>query len=124
MFLNSHLLGEVERVCDRVAIVDRGKVVASESMSDLAEGRSVRVRASNLGDGDRAAVGAFGRVSADGEWLAIDGIERDAVPDLVAAIVARGGRVHAVLPGHAGLEQRFFEALGEGRDETREDVAP
>jgi ABC-2 type transport system ATP-binding protein len=124
VFLNSHLLDEVERVCDRVAIVDRGRVVASESITSLAESRPVRVRASNLGDADRAALGAFGRVSDDGEWLAIDGISSDAVPDLVAAIVSRGGRVHAVLPGHANLERRFFEALGEGRDETGEELAP
>jgi ABC-2 type transport system ATP-binding protein len=112
VFLNSHLLGEVERVCDRVAIVDRGHVIAEETMTDLVAGRSVRVRASGLGDADHGVLRAFGRLAVDGEWLSVDGIEAGDVPDLVATIVGRGGRVHAVLPARASLERRFFEALG------------
>src|SRR5213593_169672 len=45
VFLNSHLLSEVEQVCDRVAVVDRGRVIASGTMDDLLSGTAVRVRA-------------------------------------------------------------------------------
>jgi len=115
VFLNSHLLGEVERVCDRVAIVDHGRVIASQTMPELLAGRAVRLHVTGLGDADRAALGSFGRLALDGAWISVAGIEADRVPDLVAAIVGRGGRVHAVLPGRESLEERFFELLEEGR---------
>ncbi len=112
VFLNSHLLTEVERVCDRVAIVDRGRVVAEVAMRELLDDRSVRLRVDGLGAADQAALARFGRLvpAADG-WLALTGIEGDSVPDLVAEVVRRGGRVRAVVPGHRTLEDRFLDLL-------------
>ncbi|MGZ6340552.1 MAG: ABC transporter ATP-binding protein [Candidatus Limnocylindrales bacterium] len=121
VFLNSHLLTEVERVCDRVAIVDRGRVMAEMGMADLLAERSVRVRVDGLGDADLAALARFGpsEREADGPgWLTLSGLDEEAVPDLVAEIVRRGGRVHAVVPGHRSLEDRFLDLLG--RDEGAE----
>src|SRR4051812_33211009 len=48
VFLNSHLLGEVERLCDRVAIVNRGRVVAAGPLADLLGASAVRIRATGL----------------------------------------------------------------------------
>src|SRR4029453_18247334 len=48
VFLNSHLLTEVERVCDRVAIVDHGRVLASGRLDDLLGEPTVRIRATDL----------------------------------------------------------------------------
>ncbi len=115
VFLNSHLLGEVERVCDRVAIVDRGRVVASQPVSELVAGRSVRIQVRGLGPADRASMARFGRMAEDGEWLVFADVDPERVPDIVAAIVVSGGRVAAVLPGRESLEERFFELLAEGR---------
>ena len=109
VFLNSHLLSEVELVCDRVAIVDRGKVIATGSLGDLLTGDSVRVRATGVDGIDGLRV--FGEVSHDGDWLVVRKIQADRVPDLVAAIVAAGGRVHAVDPRHESLEDRFLSLL-------------
>jgi ABC-2 type transport system ATP-binding protein len=115
VFLNSHLLGEVERVCDRVAIVDRGRVVASQPVSDLVAGRSVRIQVRGLGLAEMAPLAHFGRMARDGEWLTFADVDPDRVPDIAAAIVTAGGRVAAVLPGGESLEERFFELLAEGR---------
>jgi ABC-2 type transport system ATP-binding protein len=115
VFLNSHLLGEVERVCDRVAIVDRGRVVASQPVSDLVAGRSVRIQVGGLRPVEAAPLARFGRMAQDGEWLTFTDVDTDSVPDIVAAIVTAGGRVAAVLPGGETLEERFFELLAEGR---------
>ena len=115
VFLNSHLLGEVERVCDRVAIVDRGRVVASQPVSDLVAGRSVRIKVGGLPPAGAAPLARFGRMVQDGEWLTFTDVDTDSVPDIVAAVVAAGGRVSAVLPGGESLEERFFELLAEGR---------
>ena len=110
VFLNSHLLTEVERVCDRVAIVDRGRVVSELNMAELTRDQGVRVRVTGSPDAKDAAA-RFGPVSVDGEWLVVDAIADADVPALVAELVARGGRIHAVVPTHQSLEERFMELL-------------
>jgi ABC-2 type transport system ATP-binding protein len=123
IFLNSHLLTEVERVCDRVAIIDHGGVVASGRLDDLLGESSVRIRATDLPKTATASLDRFGRVVAsDDGWLSIAGIDRDAIPDLVAAIVRAGGRVHAVDAGRATLEDRYMELVGGGP--ARADASP
>jgi ABC-2 type transport system ATP-binding protein len=119
VFLNSHLLGEVERVCDRVAIVDRGRVIVEGTIEELLGSRSVRVRATGLDGTAQANLGRFGPLTIDGDWLTIRPIEAERVPEIVAAIVAAGGRVYVVEPGRATLEDRFLallqaEGVGEG----------
>jgi len=106
VFLNSHLLTEVERVCDRVAIVDRGRVVAAGRPDDLVEDSGVRVVVSGL-DAPAEVAGRFGSVDEDGVGLRV-GCSPDDVPDLVAALIAAGGRVHAVEPLRTTLEDRFL----------------
>jgi ABC-2 type transport system ATP-binding protein len=112
VFLNSHLLTEVEMVCDRVAMVDQGRVIATGTLDDLLGGRACRLRVSGLTPQQRASLASFGQLDDDGEWLSVGGIEPDRVPDLVAEAVRLGGRVYAVEPRHQTLEDRFLELLG------------
>src|SRR5439155_24387519 len=114
VFLNSHLLSEVEQVCDRVAIVDHGKVIAEGTLEELLRADTVRVRATDLTRDGRAALSPFGTITDEGEWLVVRGIRPERVPNLVAAIVSSGGRVHAVEPAHESLEDRFLRLLGAG----------
>jgi ABC-2 type transport system ATP-binding protein len=112
VFLNSHLLSEVEQVCDRIAVVDHGKVIATGTMADiLGKDGAVRVRATGLDDKGRQALGSFGQVDDEGEWITFRGLPSDRVPDMVSEIVRRGGRVYAVEPRHETLEDRFLELL-------------
>src|SRR5207249_4542680 len=97
VFLNSHLLSEVEQVCDRVAVVDHGRVIASGTMQDLLSGSAVRVRVSGL-DGQLAKLEAFGPVDDEGEHLTFTKLGPERVPDLVSEIVKLGGRVYEVVP--------------------------
>ncbi|MBI3521519.1 MAG: ABC transporter ATP-binding protein [Chloroflexi bacterium] len=110
VFLNSHLLSEVEQVCDRVAIVDEGRVIASGTFDELLAGDSVRVRVTGLPDGALASFGA--QVDRDGDWTVIRGIRGDRIPDLIAEVVRLGARVYAVEPAHESLEDRFLSLLG------------
>ena len=115
VFLNSHLLSEVELVCDRVAVVDAGRVVAAGSLEELLGEDSVRIHATGLDPAARAGLARLGPLTDDGDWLAISPIAPERIPDIVAAIVAAGGRVHAVQPGRASLEERFLGLVEESR---------
>ena len=111
VILNSHLLSEVEQVCDRVVIVHRGRMVASGPIEDVVAAGGVRLQVTELDEAGRRSLEAFGPLSSDGPWLAIRPLERARIPDVVDAIVAAGGRVHAVEPGRGSLEARFLELV-------------
>ena len=113
VFLNSHLLSEVEQVCDRVAVVDHGRVIASGTMDDLLSGTAVRVRVAGLAPADNTKLAAFGPVDDEGDQLTFTKLDIERVPELVSAIVALGGRIYEVVPRHQTLEDRFLQLLHE-----------
>jgi len=112
VLLNSHLLGEVERLCDRVAIVNRGRVIAAGGLGDVAGDPELRIRVTELPDAE-ARLSAFGPVTRDEGWLVIRPLAVARVPDVVAAVVAAGGRVHAVDPAGRSLEEAFLALVRE-----------
>ena len=112
VFLNSHLLSEVEQVCDRAAVVDHGRVIASGTMDELlGGGTAVRVRVAGLTPADKNKLSDFGRIDDEDEQLTFASLSPDRVPELVAAIVGMGGRVFEVTPRHQTLEDRFLQLL-------------
>jgi ABC-2 type transport system ATP-binding protein len=113
VFLNSHLLSEVEQICHRVAIVDRGRVVAQGTLDELLGGDTVRVRATGLDRAAKTSLAKYGQLDDEGDWLILRGIDTERVPELIGDIVRLGGRVYAVEPRHESLEDRFLRLLGQ-----------
>ena len=111
VFLNSHLLSEVEQVCDRVAVVDHGRVIASGTMDELLGGTAVRVRVSGLTQADKNRLSQYGRIDDEGDQITFANLNAERVPELVATIVSMGGRVYEVAPRHQTLEDRFLQLL-------------
>jgi ABC-2 type transport system ATP-binding protein len=111
VFLNSHLLSEVEQVCDRVAVVDHGRVIAEGTMDELLGGTAVRVRVTGLAQADKNKLMTFGRIDDEGDQLTFNNLAAERVPELVTAIVEMGGRVYEVTPRHQTLEDRFLQLL-------------
>ena len=111
VFLNSHLLSEVEQVCDRVAVVDHGRVIASGTMDELLGGTAVRVRVSGLTQADKNRLSQYGRIDDEGDQITFANLVAERVPELVATIVSMGGRVYEVAPRHQTLEDRFLQLL-------------
>ncbi len=111
VFLNSHLLTEVEQVCDRVAVVSRGRIIASGTIDELVGGDSVRLRLGGVDAAVRAALERHGALGETDGWTSVAGVSPDQVPGLVADAVAAGARVYAVEPVRQSLEERFLSLL-------------
>lgn len=113
VFLNSHLLGEVEAVCDTVAIIDRGQIVARGRLEDLlAPTVEVEMEVEGLTPGLEAALAA--QASAchrNGSHLALTLVRREDVPRLAETVIASGGRLHALIPRQRSLEELFVEVI-------------
>ena len=119
VLLNSHLIGEVERVCDRVVILDRGRVAAAGTLAELLGRREVRLRLAGVGAPAEALLAAAGPLRRDGAWFTVTlpaGEDDLTVPALVAGLVEHGVRVHAVEPGRISLEERLLGILRDGAD--------
>ncbi|HVA20721.1 MAG TPA: ABC transporter ATP-binding protein [Candidatus Micrarchaeia archaeon] len=111
VFLNSHLLTEVEQVCDRVAVVDRGRVVGEGSLASLLGGGAVRVRCTGVEPPALERLRAFGRATASDGWLVWQGLGAERVPELVRELVAEGARIYQVEASSTSLEERFLQLL-------------
>jgi ABC-type multidrug transport system ATPase subunit len=109
VFLSSHLLHEVEQICDRVAVLNKGKVVAQGSMGELvAQETLLRVRVSS----PQAAVEALrslpgvSHLSANGAYLEVRGPQPEAV---IAHLVAAGLAPREVREERPDLESLFLQ---------------
>ncbi|GAA4424651.1 ABC transporter ATP-binding protein [Actinokineospora soli] len=114
VLLNSHLIGEVERVCDRVVILDRGRVAESGTLAELLGRRELKLRLTGLTPGAEARLSATVPVEREGEWFTValpDDDDDSTVPDLVRDLAAAGVRVHAVEPARITLEERLLGIL-------------
>ncbi|MGB3410762.1 MAG: ABC transporter ATP-binding protein [Microthrixaceae bacterium] len=113
VLLNSHLLGEVEQVCDHVIILHHGTVVHSGSLTDLARGAEVRVTLRQMDVDAVAVLEGFGRIAArDGETVLVALDDADAVPALATALAARGCQIEALVPMQRSLEDVFVDLIG------------
>lgn len=109
--LNSHLLTEVEAVCDRVAVLRAGRVIAQGSLSDLRGQAEISVRLDDSGPSVEEVLARFGSARVEGEWQVIAMEDPARVPDLVAAVAAAGGRILAVENRQGSLEDRLIALL-------------
>jgi ABC-2 type transport system ATP-binding protein len=117
IFLNSHLLSEVEMVCDRVAIVDRGRVVRSGPLAELVGGApEVRVTVDHVDAQLIAELDRLGEVLAvDGNTVTLSVSDLELVPSVADRVVRGGYRLHGLVPTHQSLED-LFVSLVAGRD--------
>jgi ABC-2 type transport system ATP-binding protein len=119
VFLNSHLLGEVELTCDRVAFVKRGRVVAERRLSGPTEALEVELRLSAdalaKADGILEGLSRFGTdIAQPLPDLVLLRVESDAaVPAIVSWLVQQGVPIHAVQPRRKSLEDVFLDVMGE-----------
>ena len=126
VFLTTHLLAEAERMCDQVAVVKAGRVVATGAPADLRRGSNVR----RVHVEGTALLAAATQALAPGTWTAVgpdmlavtvDGL--DGVSGVVAALVGAGAALHRVEPEDQTLEAAFLSLIGEDDAVTPREAA-
>jgi ABC-2 type transport system ATP-binding protein len=116
VFLNSHLLSEVEMVCDRVAIIDRGHVVQSGRLDDLIRGApELSITVDRVDNELLAILGRFGQVLAHDSATIRLGVSDQSVASVIADVLPRSGyRVFALAPVQHSLEDLFLTLVKGG----------
>jgi ABC-2 type transport system ATP-binding protein len=114
VFLNSHLLSEVEITCDRVAFIKHGEVLQTAQVHTLMNGStSVTIRARGIPAGALDALARWGRdVRMDGENLLLSVSDEEDLPEINRWLVAQGADVYAILPQRLSLEDLFIQVVG------------
>jgi ABC-2 type transport system ATP-binding protein len=113
VLLNSHLLGEVEITCNRVAFIKDGEVVETRQLNDDTEQTTVSIRAANMTAESISSLSQWSRsVRTEGERVTLAVSSGAVIPEIVRYLVASGADVYEVTPHRLSLEERFLEIVG------------
>ena len=118
VLLSSHLMGEVEQVCDRVGIISKGELVSEGTVSELRGSRDILVRAESLEETARIAE-SLSEVEAvevkdDAIRLTADS---ELVPEISAKLYKAGVRFSEIRSSQQSLEEVFLKLTGETEGE-------
>jgi len=112
VFLSSHQLGEVEQLCTRIGVINRGRIVLQDDL-DALRGPTGRVLVRSA-DAERAAALLDGRVVLrEGDRLVVADAEPAAIN---AQLVAAGLRISEIAPERHSLEELVLSVTGSGSD--------
>jgi ABC-2 type transport system ATP-binding protein len=121
VFISSHLLTEIQMMCDRVAILKAGRVIAERSVADLTAASSNCV-AVQVGDTEAAMTalqaGGWSLETVEERRLRVNAKAAD-VPTVVRTLVTAGIDVYAVEPERESLEEAFLELTDDKMGESR-----
>jgi ABC-2 type transport system ATP-binding protein len=114
VFLNSHLLSEVEITCDRVAFIKHGQVIRQAALQKLVEGQTaVELRVGNLTPRLVEGLARWGEdVRADSDHVHLTVADDSALPQIAHWIVEQGGALYAMTPQKLALEDLFLQIVG------------
>lgn len=114
VFLNSHLLSEVEITCDRVAFIKHGKVVMTSPLHTLVSGElTVQVRAAGLTPEIVSGLSTWSeQVRVDGDSLDLTLQDEQVIPEINRYLVEKGALVYALTPKKISLEDLFIQIIG------------
>lgn len=114
VFLNSHLLGEVEATCDRVGFIKDGEVVETRRLGALIEGEvTVSIRARNLGPETLAELAQrASSLQTSGDRVIFYIPSTDTLPDIIRFLVGRNVDIFEITPQRLSLEDLFLRIVG------------
>ena len=114
VFLNSHLLSEIEVTCDRVAFIRHGEVVRVMELASLGQGEtSVSIHAARFPISSSAGLSQWAKnIQVDGDQLTLTVFSESVLPEITRYLVAEGAEVYAITPRRVSLEEIFIETVG------------
>ena len=114
VFLNSHLLGEVEATCDRVVFIKAGRVIREMAMGEAETGIEVELRISPPDEKLGPGLAAFGEMmSLDGDTARLRVADDERLPEIAAWLTGRGTRLYEMKTVRRSLESLFLEVMGD-----------
>lgn len=124
VFICTHNLPEAEQICDRVAVLERGRLVAlgtpAELGRHLGQGRGVEIELAVDGSSDALrALSSLPGTTCEDSTIRVPGVDREMIPEIVARLVASGIRLYRVTPLVPSLEDVYFALHGESEKERR-----
>jgi ABC-2 type transport system ATP-binding protein len=118
VFLNSHLLSEVEMICDSVAIINKGVIIKQGNMNDLLEGDTVLDI--NTEDINNEILNKLEKIDEniifDGKNIKMHIKENHEIHDIASLIIAGGGKLYGLTPHRNSLEELFIKLVEGGND--------
>lgn len=113
VFVSSHMLSEIELMCDRIAVIQNGKLV---DMRDMSETQEAHYYVEALpADQTVELLGSLGfQTQSIGEGFVIKA-EKTQIPGLIKALAAAGIELYAIQPHRKTLEDQFLELTGGGQ---------
>jgi ABC-2 type transport system ATP-binding protein len=114
VFLNSHLLSEIEVTCDRVAFISHGEVIRVLELASLNNGRlTAAIRVEGISPETVSGLSAWAEdIHLDGNHLTLTVHKESALPEINRYLVANGAAVYEISPKHISLEELFIETVG------------
>jgi len=120
VFLNSHLLSEVEMICDQVAIIHRGRIIATGVLGEMLSGSvEVEMQVEAQTPQMLAELSALSRkMAVDGSRIRLSLNDREDVGALAGIVVRNGGRLFSLKAVQSSLEDLFVDLIqgGGGND--------
>ncbi len=126
VFLNSHLLGEVEVTCDRVTFIKGGTTLREMAMDEAPTGTEVDLRVGALDAETVAGLARFGEtlpvdagaedrpaVGGPGSWLRLRLADEESPPEIARWLVGRGVPLYEMRTARKSLEAWFLEIMGD-----------
>lgn len=113
LLFTSHILSDVEELCDRVVIMQQGKITSEGRVHDLVEtaGRRVEIRLSGASHALKDALGSRGAIlDYDGGHLTLRVEGQNAVDEVIRVSNAAGARLDAMIPERQTLEKLFLQS--------------
>jgi ABC-2 type transport system ATP-binding protein len=114
VFLNSHLLGEVEATCDRVVFVKQGRVIRELSLAERPTGVDVELKIDRTDALTLTGLAAFGAVQSDADGsVRLRLADERAAADVARWVVERGIALYELRVVRKSLEEWFLEIMGD-----------
>ena len=113
VFISSHELSDIERICDRVAIINHGVVMKQGHLNELLAGGRIEITATGLAQEKAQALNIPDAiVSTSGKQVLVDMPDTEDADAVIDAVRSAGGKIISVIPRRRRLEDLFLESVG------------